>query len=143
MLIKCNFNVKSTGTSNIYTAFALKRNYCHVWCRYHIRTFELQRVQKQPPEVFLKNMFLKILQYSQGNTCVAIIFTKCCKSKACNLIKKKILTQVYSCEHFYEHRFWRTSANGCFCECPVVILQLEKHLFNKNNYMFLNVKKIQ
>ena len=30
--------------------------------------------QKQPPEVFIKKLFLKILQYSQEDTCIGISF---------------------------------------------------------------------
>ena len=36
---------------------------------------------------------------------------------------KEIPTQVFSCEHFWEHLFWRTSANCYFCRCPAANLQ--------------------
>ena len=34
----------------------------------------LETLQKQPPEVFYKKLFLKISQYSQENTCVGVSF---------------------------------------------------------------------
>ena len=34
----------------------------------------LETLQKQPSELFYKKLFLKILQYSQKNTCVGVSF---------------------------------------------------------------------
>ena len=48
-------------------------------------------IQKQPPEVFFKKVFLKISQNSQENTCTKV-------AEACNFIKKEALAQVLSCE---------------------------------------------
>ena len=53
--------------------------------------------QKQPPEVLIKNVFLKISQISQENTCDRASFL--IKLQAYNnLIKKESLAQVSSCE---------------------------------------------
>ena len=55
---------------------------------------------------FVKNVFLKILQNSQENTCARV--------QVCNFIKKETLSQVFSCEFceilkntfFIEHFRW-------------------------------------
>ena len=78
-----------------------------------------------------EKLFLKLPQYSRENTCVGFFFKKSYRPKAWNFIKKKVQTQVFSCEHFREHLSWRTSANGYFCGCPVGILQPHKHLWTK------------
>ena len=51
-----------------------------------------------------KKLFVKILQYSQENAFVGASFKKEIA------IKKEILTQMFSREHFQEHLLWRTSA---------------------------------
>ena len=67
-------------------------------------------IQKQPPEVFFKKVFLKISQNSQENTCTKV-------AEACNSIKKEALAQVLSCEFcetfkniFFKEQFWATAS---------------------------------
>ena len=63
--------------------------------------------QDQPPEVFLK-----ISQNSQENTCARVSF-----SIKFFFIKKETLAQVFSCEFceiFKNTYFYRTSPDDCF-----------------------------
>ena len=46
-------------------------------------------------------MFLEISQNSQENTCARVFFLIELQAKACKVIKKETLAQVFSCE-FYE-----------------------------------------
>ena len=57
-----------------------------------------------------------------------------CWPKACNFIKTETPVKVFFCKYFSEHLFSRTSANGCFCRCPVGILQW--HIFQFAIYIF-------
>ena len=57
-----------------------------------------------------------------------------CWPKACNFIKTETPVKVFFCEYFSEHLFSRTSVNGCFCRCPVGILQW--HIFQFAIYIF-------
>ena len=50
-----------------------------------------------------KEVFLKLLQDSQENTCARVSFFDKVAGLACNFIKKETLAQVFSCE---------------FCEIP-------------------------
>ena len=43
-------------------------------------------------------MFLEISQNSQEITCASFIFNKVAGLRACNIIKKRTLAQVFSCE---------------------------------------------
>ena len=59
----------------------------------------------------VKNVFLKILQNSQENTCARGSFLIKLQAKACKLIKKETLAQVFSCEFceiFKNNFFYRT-----------------------------------
>ena len=58
--------------------------------------------QKQPPEVFMKTVFLEISQYSQENTCAWVSFLSLRTQslpQACSFIKKETLAQAFSCEY--------------------------------------------
>ena len=68
-------------------------------------------------------MFLKISQISQENTC-----TRVCRAKACNLIKKETLAQVFSCEIYeiFKNTFFRehlqtTASELTFLKQPVIV----------------------
>ena len=53
---------------------------------WHLLSFRLSEKQKQPPEVFYKKGVLKILQYSQENTCAwASFLIKKIKKEEINL----------------------------------------------------------
>ena len=74
---------------------------CDVMC--------VQYVQKQPGEVFFTKGVLKNFANSQENTCVGVSF----------LIKLQALRLQHRCvpvklAKFYEHLFWRTSADDCW-----------------------------
>ena len=45
----------------------------------------------------IKNVFLKISQNSQENTCARVSFWIKLQTSSCNFIKKETLTQVFSC----------------------------------------------
>ena len=62
-------------------------------------------IQEQPPEVFLK-----ISQNSQKNTCARVSFLIKLLTDAFNFIKKETLAQVFSCE------FCEISKNTFFTE---------------------------
>ena len=65
----------------------------------------LEYFQKQPPEVFYKNL-LKNLQNSLENTCArASFFKESCKPQPCNFIKKETLAQVFSWKLFRRTSF--------------------------------------
>ena len=57
-------------------------------------------VQKQPPEVLYKKVFLKISQFSQKNTCITVSYLIFQLPQARNFIKKETLAEVFSCEYF-------------------------------------------
>ena len=64
-------------------------------------------VQKQPPEVLCKKVFLEISQNSQENTSARYL---------CNFIKKETLAQVFSYEYceiskntFFTEHLWTTA----------------------------------
>ena len=46
------------------------------------------------PDVFCKK--LKNSEYTQGNTCAGVSFKYCCRSSACNFIKKETAVQMFS-----------------------------------------------
>ena len=73
-----------------------------------------------PPEAvvqrcFLKKLFLKFSQNSQGNTCARASFLIKLHGSACSFIKKETLAQAFSCEFceifksifLIEHLRWR------------------------------------
>ena len=60
-----------------------------------------QRFKKSQEQPFV-DVFLKVLQFLQESTCVGVSF--CLFSmleflKACNFIKKRLLTQMFFCEY--------------------------------------------
>ena len=60
--------------------------------------FKIDLRRSSHQQVFYKNVFLKISQNSEENTCVRASFLKTLQSSVCNFIKKDTLTQVFSCE---------------------------------------------
>ena len=65
----------------------------------------------------VKNVFLKISQNSQENTCDRVSLLLKLQSSACNFIKKETLAQVFSCqfsEIFKELLFLQNNSGGCF-----------------------------
>ena len=48
---------------------SFRDNICSIGMSCAVVWFRRVHLQKQPPEVFLKSVFLKILQNSQENTC--------------------------------------------------------------------------
>ena len=58
----------------------------------------LKKIQKQPPKLqkqspkdfCLKNVFLKVSQTSQENTCVGDFFKQSCTPSVCNLFRKRL-----------------------------------------------------
>ena len=74
-------------------------------------------LQKQPPEVFSKKLFLKSSQNSQEKTCVKVSILIKLQASACNFIKKETLAQVHSlklCDTFKNTYFtedlWATAS---------------------------------
>ena len=53
-----------------------------------------------------KEVFLKLLQDSQENTCARVSFFDKVAGLACNFIKKETLAQVFSCEFFFVAPFF-------------------------------------
>ena len=62
----------------------------------------------------VKKMLLKLSQNSQENTCAGVSFLIRLQASACNLIKKKTLSQVFSC------KFCEISKNTFFYRTPSV-----------------------
>ena len=57
----------------------------------------LRKQQKQPPgSCLVKEILIKILQNSRGNTYVGVFFWKRCWPEARNFCKKRTLTKVFS-----------------------------------------------
>ena len=65
----------------------------------------------------VKNVFLKISQISQENTCARVSFLIKFQLEACNFIEKENLVQVFSCEVYEILRapFLQNTFGGCFC----------------------------
>ena len=65
----------------------------------------------------VKNVFLKISQISQENTCSRVSFLIKFQAEACNFIEKENLVQVFSCEVYEILRapFLQNTFEGCFC----------------------------
>ena len=77
--------------------------------------------QKQPPEMFFKKSVLKNFAKFTGNICASVSFLIKFQVSLCNFIKKETLAQVFSREFwwcFWEHLFYRTPQNDCFCINP-------------------------
>ena len=86
-------------------------NFCTnlAWIRNSWKFFN--HIQKQPAEVFHKKLYLKILRYSQENTCVWVSFTL--KLQAFRFLT--VLKRDFNTRYFLETigKFIRTP--GCFC----------------------------
>ena len=81
-----------------------------------------------------RKFFLKISQHSQENTCFGISFLiKMQAFRAPALLKRDSNTDAFlrTLRNFYEHLFWRTSANGCFWD------------FHLNIYLYEQIKTKQ
>ena len=48
--------------------------------------------------MFVKEVFLKVLQYSQEDTCTRVSILIKLQAQSFNFIKKETLAQVFSCE---------------------------------------------
>ena len=55
-------------------------------------------IQKQPPKVFYRKIYLKNSQNLQENPCTRVSFLIKLQVSACNFIKKETLAQVFYCE---------------------------------------------
>ena len=76
-----------------------------------------------------RKFFLKISQHSQENTCFGISFLiKMQAFRAPALLKRDSNTGAFlrTLRNFYEHLFWRTSANGCFWDFHLNIYLYEQ-----------------
>ena len=64
----------------------------------------------------MKKLFLKILQYSQENTCVRVPFLKSCEPSGLQLFKQETPTQMFPVDiaKFSRLLFRKTSVNCCF-----------------------------
>ena len=66
----------------------------------------------------MNKLFLKILWYSQENTCVWVSFLlKLQAFRPLNILEMDFNTDIFLwiSGNLQEHLFWRTFANGCFC----------------------------
>ena len=88
--------------------------------------FDILRVQAVAQRCFVRKVFLEISQNSHENNCARISFliklhvTK--SSKACDIIEKETLAQVFFCE-FYEiskSTFLLNSSGGCFWKGTII-----------------------
>ena len=70
-------------------------------------------MQKQSPEVFCKkNVFRKVLQTSQENTCVGDFFKQSCRSSVCKLFRKRIREVCETFKNNYFEKHQQTTASG-------------------------------
>ena len=83
--------------------------------------------------LYIKKVFLKILQYSQENTCVGIFFFR------------KTLTHVFSCENykFFKKAYFKEDLQTAASGLPLSWIYLQKHVLEllrgvKRIFMFLS-----
>ena len=70
--------VLSEHCTGILNARSIGKEHLNVFIteRFMEKATSSKKVEKEPPEVFYKKLFLKISQYSQENTCVRASFDK-------------------------------------------------------------------
>ena len=83
--------------------------------------FMILNKQKQPPEVFMKTVFLEVSHNSQENTCARVSFLSLRTQslpQGCSFIKKETLAQAFSCEYckiskntFFKEQLRTTASN--------------------------------
>ena len=105
-------------------------------------------------------MLLKTSQVSEENTGVEVCFNKVAGNWPATLIKINSSADVFlwNLWNFWEHLFWRTSANDCFCTCyyekffhitinclpiPFVVLWNLRARMNWHNYFGRNILVFQ
>ena len=77
---------------------------------------------------FSKKIFLKILQYSQENTCVAVFFL--IKLQTLGLKKRELLKKTgVLCEYFNPIKFRAPLISVRFIFAPLILAQLTNHVF--------------
>ena len=83
---------------------------CNILCRFLIKIESTRRseIKEQAPQL--------TLLYCVGLSEAAIGGVL----KACNFIKKRPPTQVFSCKYFKDYLFQKTFANGCFLTVSMV-----------------------
>ena len=83
-------------------------------CRKTFNKWSFRKVFMQPPEIFCKNSVRKdFAKNSQENTCVGVFLI----NLQTFLLKRDSNTTAFLwiLLNLYEHLFWKTSANNCFC----------------------------
>ena len=105
-------------------------HYLYVTYYFHLQFWHSRRsrIQKQPPE-----LFLKILQMSQENTCAGSLIYKVASLQACNAIKNSVI----SCKiwEILENTYFEEHLDDCFC---VLITSSYIDFYNSLQYAFFS-----
>ena len=67
-----------------------------------------KKQQNKLLQIFCKQVFCETKQNSQENTCARVLFKYSCRAPACNFIKNKTPTKVFS-----SHNFTRAQVQWC------------------------------
>ena len=100
----------------ISTLLNFKRSNHHFYCIFPALCFSKSRHRR----CSVKNVFLKISQYSKKNTCVGVFFNKVAGLKTCNFIKKRL---QHSCFPVIIAKFLRTSISKNNSERLLLFMQ--------------------
>ena len=82
-------------------------------------------------------MFLKISQTPQENTCVGVFYYEVASLQPASFLKRDSNTSAFlwSLRNYFEHLFWRTSANDCLWRCSIKKLFLKTLLYLQDKHV--------
>ena len=108
--------------------YTLYIDYLYILYYLHLQLWQSHRnrIQKQPPEVFLK-----IWQISQENTCVRVSFLSL---QACNVIKKRLLHRCFPVKF---EKYLRSPILKNICERLLLNSQQFTFFIFTNNFFFI------
>ena len=93
------------------------------------------------PKCFVRKLFLEMSQNSLESTCARLSFLTKLQAKACSLIKKETLAQVFSCgfceiskNAFFTEHVWATASDiRPFFFCFFLFFNIMMNLLNIDN----------